>query len=74
MGNISAECFVGNADGVFSPREIRRLEPQNRWDKEAINSVIGVLCRLADGRWTVARPAVAIHIVSRDTCELLLES
>ena len=23
-------------------RDVRRLEPQSRWDKEAVNSVIGV--------------------------------
>ena len=27
MRNNSAECFIGNADGVFRAREIRRLEP-----------------------------------------------
>ena len=32
---------VGSADGVFRAREIRRLEPQSRWDTEAVNSVIG---------------------------------
>ena len=42
MRNNSAECFIGNADGVFRAREIRRLEPQDRWDKDAINNVIGV--------------------------------
>ena len=38
--NNSAECFIGNADGVFRAREIRRLEPQDRWDIEAVNYVI----------------------------------
>ena len=41
LGNSSAECFIGNADGVFKAREIRRLEPRDRWDKEAINNVSG---------------------------------
>ena len=40
MRNNSAECFIGNADGVFRAREIRRLESQDRWDTEAINTVI----------------------------------
>ena len=34
MRNNSAECFIGNADGVFRAREIRRLEPQDRWTQE----------------------------------------
>ena len=42
-----------NADGVFRAREIRRLTPQSRWDKEAVNNVIGALWRKTDGRWTV---------------------
>ena len=42
MQNNSAECFIGNVDGVFRAREIRRLEPQDRSDAEAINNVIGV--------------------------------
>ena len=54
MGNNSAECFIGNADGVFRAREIRRLEPQDRWDTEAINSVIGV------PKWTVDIPEVRV--------------
>ena len=53
MRNKIAECFIGNADGVFRAHEIRRLELQSSWDKEAINSVIGVLWRMTDGRWTV---------------------
>ena len=36
MRNNSAECFIGNADGVFRAREIRRLELQDRWDTRAI--------------------------------------
>ena len=41
-------------------REIRRLEPHSRW--EAINSVIGVLWRRTDGKWTgtVDRPEVRV--------------
>ena len=60
MRNNSAECFIGNADGVFRAREIRRLEPQDRWDKEAINNVIGVPWRMTDGKWTVDRPEVRV--------------
>ena len=41
-------------------REIRRLEPQIRCDKEAINSVFGVPWRLTDGMWTVDRPEVRV--------------
>ena len=60
MRNNSAECFIGNADGVFRAREIRRLEPQDRWDTRAIHSVIGVPWRMTDGRWTVDRPEVRV--------------
>ena len=58
MRNNSAECFIGNAGGVFRAREIRRLEPRDRWDKEAIKSIIGVPWRMTDGRWTVDMPEV----------------
>ena len=51
MRSNNAECFIGNADGVFRAREIRRLEPQDRWDTEAANSVIGVPWRMTEGRW-----------------------
>ena len=41
MRNNSAECFI---DGVVrKAREITRLESQNRWDTEAVDSVIGEL-------------------------------
>ena len=60
MRNNSAECFVGNAEGVFRAREIRRLEPRDRWDREAINSIIGVPWRMTDGRWTVDRPEIQV--------------
>ena len=52
----SAECFVETAEGVFRAREVRRLEQQDRWDKEATNNVIGVPWRTVDGKWTVDRP------------------
>ena len=51
--NSSAESFVGAAEGVFRAREVRRIEHQDRWDKEAINNVIGVPWRIADGKWIV---------------------
>ena len=51
MRNNSAECFIGNAGGVFRAREMGRLETQDRWDTEAINSVIGASWRR--DRWKV---------------------
>ena len=36
----SADCCIVKAYGVFTAREIRRLEPQSRWDTEAINSTL----------------------------------
>ena len=61
--NHSAECFVETAEGVFRAREVRRMEHQNRWDKEAINNVVGVPWRIADGKWTVDRPATQIDFL-----------
>ena len=58
--NISAECFVGTAEGVFRARELRRLEQQNRWDNAAINNVIGVPWRIVDGKWTVDKKTIQI--------------
>ena len=63
MRNNSAECFIGNAGGVFRAREMRRLEPQDRWDAEAINNVIGVPWRMTDGRWTVDRPEAQVDLI-----------
>ena len=60
MRNNSAECFIGNADGVFRAHEIRGLEPHGRWDTGAINSVVGVPWRMTDGRWTVDRPEAQV--------------
>ena len=60
MRSNSAECFIGNADGVFGAREIRRLEPQDRSGTEAINSVIGVPWRMTDGKVTEDRPEVRV--------------
>ena len=47
-------------DMVFRARKIRRLEPQDRWDAEAISNVIGEPWRMTDGKWTVDRPAVRV--------------
>ena len=55
MRNNSAECFIGNADGVFRALKFGDWNLQDRWDTEAINSVIGVPWR-TDGKWTVDRP------------------
>ena len=63
MRNNSAECFIGNSDGVVRARDFRRLEPQMSWDTEAINSVIGVPWRVSDGKWTVDRPEVRVDPV-----------
>ena len=60
MRNNSVDCFIGIAFGVFRAREIRRLEPQDRWHTEAINCVIGVPWRMTDGKWTVDRPEVRV--------------
>ena len=60
MRNNSAECFIGNAEGLFRAPENRRLEPHDRWDTKAINSVIGVPWRMTDGKWTVDRPEVRV--------------
>ena len=46
----SAECFVGTAEVALRAREVRRMENQDRWDKEAINNAIGVPWRIADGK------------------------
>ena len=39
MRNTSAECFIGNADGVFRARDIRRLEPQDRYGTQKPSTV-----------------------------------
>ena len=41
---------------AFKAREVRKLEPQSRWDKEAVNNVIGVPWRMTDSRWTGDTP------------------
>ena len=48
------ECYNGIAERAFRARDVRRLEPQKRWDKEAINNNISVVpWRLVDGKWSV---------------------
>ena len=56
----SAECFAGSAEGVLRAREVRTLEQQDSWDKEAIYNVIGVPWRIVDGKWNVDRPTIQI--------------
>ena len=59
-GSEKQQCRVLRGDGrrcVFRAREVSRIEHQDRWDKEAINNVIGVPWRIADGKWIVDRPA-----------------
>ena len=68
MRNNSAECFIGNADGVFRAREIRRLELQDRWDTEAINNIIRVPWRMTDGRWTLDRPEAQVDPIQSLRC------
>ena len=63
MRNNSAVCFIGNAVGVFRAREIRRLEPQSRWDREAVKHVVGVPWRMTDSRWTVDRPENRVNSI-----------
>ena len=48
------------SDGAFRARDVRRIEQQHRWDKEAVNNVIGVPWRIVDGKWTVDRPVTQI--------------
>ena len=57
---LGTPCFIGNVDGVFRAREIKRLELQSRWDKEAVNNAIGALWRMTDGRWRVDRPEIRV--------------
>ena len=56
---------MATAEGVFRAQEVRRIEQQDRWDKEAINSVIGVPWRIVDGKWTVDRPVTQIDLLPR---------
>ena len=60
----SAECHIGNANGVFRAREIWRLKPQDGWDKEVINRLIGILWRTVDGEWTADRSEVQGKLIT----------
>ena len=51
---------MGAADRVVRAREVRRIDHQDRWDRETINNVIGVPWRLADGKWNADRPVTQI--------------
>ena len=53
--NNSAECHIGNTDGAFRDQGVRRLKHQDGWDKEVVNSAIGVPWRTTDSKWTVGR-------------------
>ena len=53
----STECFVETIEGAFRSREVRRIEQQDWREKEAISNVFGVPWRIADGKWTLGRPA-----------------
>ena len=63
MRNNGAECFVGNTHGVFTAREIWRLEPLDTWNAEAITNVIGVPWRMTDGRWSVDRQEARVDSI-----------
>ena len=63
MRNNSAECLIGDAEGVFRAGEAKRLEPQNRRNKESTKSVVGVPRRTTDGRLTVDRPTIQVDTV-----------
>ena len=39
---------------------VNQKEPWSRWDKETTNSVIGVLWRMTDGRWTADTPGIRV--------------
>ena len=45
---------------MFRAREVRRVEHQDRWDKEAINNVIEATWRIVEGNSTVDRPMTQI--------------
>ena len=60
MRGNGAECFVETAEDCFRAREVRRIEQQDRWDREAVNYVIGVPWRIVGGKWTVDRPTIQI--------------
>ena len=55
---------VLRGDGRRCIQSARGLEHHDRWDKEAINNVIGVPWRLVDGKWTVDRPVTQLDPLS----------
>ena len=70
LGSEKQQCRVlrgKGAEGVFRAREVMRIEHQDRWDKEAINYVIGVPWRIADGKWTLDMSATQIETLKPPT-------
>ena len=60
-GSEKQQCRVLCGDGRRCVQsEVRRTEQNDRWDKEAINNVIGLPWRIVDGKWTVNRPVTQI--------------
>ena len=59
--NNSAERLIGTLEGAFRAREIQRLEPKYKWNKELIDKFVGVTWRLGGGRWTLATSDGAIR-------------
>ena len=59
----------GRQEGVFRALEVRRIEHQDRWVKEAINNVIGVPC-IANGKWTGDKPVTQIDPFPPPQCRL----
>ena len=55
-------CF-GAAEGVFRARAVRRLEQNDRWDKEMIEGQVRVPWGRTDGRWAVVRIEVRVDPV-----------
>ena len=56
---MSAECFIGDADGVFKARDIK--DRNRRTDgTQATHSVVGVLWKVTEGKWTMDRHKVRV--------------
>ena len=56
---MSAECFIGDADGVFKARDIK--DRNRRADgTQATHSVVGVLWKVTEGKWTMDRHKVRV--------------
>ena len=61
-GSEKLQCRELRGDGRKCIQSARSQEDRTarRWDKEAINNVIGVPWRLVDGKWTVDRPVTQV--------------